>query len=164
MKPITTLVAALIVCIAYFGAARADCSVDPSRYHLNYSDQTLAARNSFFLSICGDGEKSVIDLTDPTLKSRIGNPARGSSSKKGPYYPDIAKRRNHQGKTIIAYVVETTGDVESTAVISSSGYDELDDAATDVVKHIHWETPGSLDGRPVRVILYFPIDWKLKRR
>ena len=161
MKLKTLIHFALLLSMTIVGIARADCSVEPSRYHLTYAEQTLAARNAFFLSVCGDGEKQVVDLTDPTLKGRIGTPLHGRSSHKGDYYPDIAKRRGHQGKTIMAYVVEPTGEVKDVAVISSSGYDDLDQAATDIVRHVRWETPGSLDGTPVRVILYFPIDWKL---
>jgi hypothetical protein len=62
----------LAVCATTISIARADCALDPSRHHLSHGDQTLAARNTFFLSVCGDGERQVIDLSDPTLKGRIG--------------------------------------------------------------------------------------------
>jgi TonB family protein len=98
--------------------------------------------------------------TDFQLRGRLELPSKGSNSQKGNPYPDSARRKNHEGRTVTAYIVERNGNVVDAANLESRGYDDLDQAAIDTVKHLHFERPGMLDGNAVRVILYIPLLWR----
>ena len=158
MKPITSCIAVLLLAPA---ASQADCSDNASRF-LPYSDDVVAVRDHFFTSMCGTDKGELFDFLDPSLNGRIVAPKKMHSTHKGDYYPDSARRQHHEGTTIAAYVVDITGHVADVSVIKSSGYDELDQAAVNAVKSLHFEQPAELDGNAVRVILYFPFKWRLK--
>jgi TonB family protein len=143
------------------GLSRADCSVDPAHFKLTYSDKAIVARNLFFTSMCGGKRGDLFDFSDPALVGRLERPSKIVNTHTGDYYPDSAKRKYHEGNTITAYVVEANGDVLDASIIVSSGYDDLDRAAVNALKHVHFDRPGKLDGNAVRVLMYFPINWKL---
>lgn len=62
---------------------------------------------------------------------------------------------------VIAIVVERDGSIQHTAVIESSGYAILDDAAMAWLKKDYFESPAKLDGQPIRVLRYYPIQFRL---
>jgi TonB family protein len=143
--------------------SRADCSVDPSHFHLPYSDHAIAARNQFFVSMCGGDKGELFDYSDPSLKGRLELPSKGVGAHKGDYYPDSARRMHHEGTTIAAFIVEVNGDVVDVSIIESSRHDDLDQAAINAFKQLHFERPARLDGNAVRVILYKLVQWKLAK-
>ena len=145
------------------GLCRADCSVDPSHFHLPYSEHAIAARNQFFVSECGGDKGDLFDYSDPSLKGRLEPPSKGVSAHKGDYYPDAARRMHHEGTTIAAFVVEANGDVVDVSIIESSGHDDLDQAAISAFRQLHFERPARLDGNPVRVIVYKPVQWRITK-
>lgn len=49
-------------------------------------------------------------------------------------YPAIAERLGHEGSVKVGFTVDASGSLGSVAVKSSSGYDELDNAALDAVR------------------------------
>ncbi len=65
-----------------------------------------------------------------------------------PPYPPIARRLGKEGTVTLSISVSATGDVTSASVVSSSGNDELDQAAIEWVKS-HWRyKPAIRGGQP----------------
>jgi TonB family protein len=73
---------------------------------------------------CNRTMKSTSYLTTPDNVCRI--PA--------PTYPSLARRRNHEGTTVVAYTVTTSNEISNIEIVSRSGHDELDAAAVDSIK------------------------------
>lgn len=75
-------------------------------------------------------------------------------------YPSIAEEKNIQGKVIVQFVVDTTGQVGEVKVVRSVDPD-LDREAVRVVKTLPPFTPGSRLGKPVNVWFTLPVNFKL---
>ncbi len=75
-------------------------------------------------------------------------------------YPDDARRAKREGRTVVAFVVDTEGAVKNVEVASSSGYDDLDRAAMRAVAQVIF-TPGMMDGGPVNVSMMQPVQFRL---
>jgi TonB family protein len=121
----------------------------------------MASRNAFFLSMCNAADGNLLDITDPTLKGRLEKPSHAVNSHNADYYPDAAKRQHHEGRTVVAVIIEINGETKHAAVIVSSGYDDLDKAAIYAFTSVKYDVPYMLDGNPVRVLQYSPVTWKL---
>jgi len=75
-------------------------------------------------------------------------------------YPDKARREGIEGKVTVDFVINAKGDVEDVSV-SQSTYAGFNDAAMKVFKDMpRWE-PGKQRGRPVKVQLSIPVEFKL---
>lgn len=77
-----------------------------------------------------------------------------------PEYPRSARRRGHEGGTIVKVLVDTDGDVIDLDIFKSSGYMELDQAAIKVAWRAKF-TPAIFNGQPVRVWVSIPIKFVL---
>lgn len=75
-------------------------------------------------------------------------------------YPPEAADRNIQGKVIVQFVVDTTGQVGNVIVVSSVDK-YLDLEAVRVVKTLPKFTPGTQFGKPVNVWYTLPVNFKL---
>lgn len=75
-------------------------------------------------------------------------------------YPPEAMDRNIQGKVIVQFVVDTTGQVGEVRVVRSVDKD-LDLEAVRVVKTLPKFTPGTQFGKPVNVWYTLPVNFKL---
>jgi len=80
-----------------------------------------------------------------------------------PLYPDLLRQAGIQGRVIVSAIIDTTGRAEpaSVKVIQSPnpGFDQA--AKTAVLKALF--RPARVHGRPVRVLVNIPYDFKLKR-
>lgn len=76
-------------------------------------------------------------------------------------YPSIAEEKNIQGKVIVQFVVDTTGQVGEVKVARSVD-PELDREAVRVVKTLPPFTPGTRLGKPVNVWFTLPVNFKLE--
>lgn len=77
-----------------------------------------------------------------------------------PEYPSEARKNRWQGKVVVRVLVEASGRVADTSVVKSSGYNELDQAAEEVV--YQWRfNPAYRDGRPVTLWVKVPVAFKL---
>jgi periplasmic protein TonB len=66
-----------------------------------------------------------------------------------PPYPALARTQGHQGTVLLQLVVSAQGNVTSAAVVQSSGFPELDQAAVEWVQ-AHWRyNPAMQGGVPV---------------
>ena len=66
------------------------------------------------------------------------------------YYPDSARRLREEGTATIRFTVAVDGTVSSASVMRSSGFADLDDAATEAVKTWLFK-PATQDGKPIAV-------------
>jgi TonB family protein len=77
-----------------------------------------------------------------------------------PDYPPIAKESGMEGQVIVKVLVGSDGKVDEVEVSQSSGFKELDDAASSVAKK--WEfTKPTKDGEPARVWVSIPFNFSL---
>ncbi len=77
-------------------------------------------------------------------------------------YPQSAMNSGIQGRVIVEFIVEKSGEVSSVEVVKSVD-DALDAEAVKVVKASPKWKPGIKGGVPVRVKISVPIEFKLKR-
>ncbi|OFY43223.1 MAG: hypothetical protein A2X18_09280 [Bacteroidetes bacterium GWF2_40_14] len=77
-------------------------------------------------------------------------------------YPQSAMNAGIQGRVIVEFIVEKSGEVSSVEVVKSVD-DALDAEAVKVVRASPRWKPGIKGGAPVRVKISVPIEFKLKR-
>ena len=78
-----------------------------------------------------------------------------------PVYPRSARRKGHEGVVTVAISVAEDGTVAHAEVVSSSGYEELDNAALSAVRSARF-APATSDGVSVRGELRLTFDFRLK--
>ena len=120
-------------------------------------DLSGAARgNSLRDSGSGDGEGRVV---------RYGS---GSSDEKGfryirddilknVRYPETARRRGWEGKTLLSFVVSENGSVHDIKIINSSGFSELDRSAREAISRTRFSQKV-----PYRLVVILPIEYRLE--
>jgi len=77
-----------------------------------------------------------------------------------PRYPEDLKIRGLEGSVEILALVDTNGSIMHAEVLSSSGYDDFDEAALYVVRLAQLK-PVQVSGVPIRSWVLFPINFKL---
>lgn len=75
-------------------------------------------------------------------------------------YPEVAIRKGTCGKVYIKFVVDVDGAITDVAVVRGIG-NECDEEALRVVKEMPQWNPGKQRGKPVRVALTIPVNFKL---
>ena len=75
-------------------------------------------------------------------------------------YPPEAAERNIQGKVVVQFVVDSTGQVGEMRVVRSADPD-LDREAVRVIGALPKFVPGTLQGKPVNVWYTLPVTFKL---
>jgi len=73
-------------------------------------------------------------------------------------YPTIAKRMGWEGRVLISFVLEPSGEIKELRVLKSSGYDILDREAVDTIKRSYREFPKP----PISVLIKLPIAFRLE--
>ena len=89
-------------------------------------------------------------VSDPMAINRIG-----------PVYPRWARRKGHEGDVTVEVFVAAAGGIAHAAVVTSSGYAELDEAALVAVRSARF-TPATEDGVSVRGELRLTFAFRLK--
>lgn len=79
-----------------------------------------------------------------------------------PRYPEDLRRSGIEGSVKIFALVDTSGSIMLAEVSASSGYEDFDGAALEVVKMAKLK-PARLFGVPIRTWILFPINFKLLR-
>ena len=81
-----------------------------------------------------------------------GEQAFGEYIKKRITYPKDAKALGIEGVVYVQYIIEKDGSVTNVSIVPGRGvHPSLDQAAMDVIKGSPKWTPGSTNGKPVRV-------------
>lgn len=77
-----------------------------------------------------------------------------------PVYPNLSRRAKEQGESVLLVVVDATGAPEKVEVLTSSGYERLDEAAVTAVKQWRF-VPAKKAGQPVKAAVHVPIRFSL---
>ena len=93
----------------------------------------------------------------PVAAPAVRVPARLAACPQ-PAWPPGEKRRGAQGRVTLHFTVEADGKVSAAAVIRSSGYPALDQAARDALAKCVFQ-PETLDGKPVASKVIMPYEW-----
>lgn len=78
-----------------------------------------------------------------------------------PVYPESAKRREAQGKTTLRVSVSESGEVLNPVVVTSSGHQDLDNAAKTAIIACK-ATPGLSNGKPREKTVTVGYSWQLE--
>jgi len=76
-------------------------------------------------------------------------------------YPDVALENGVSGRVYVKFIVNSKGEVGNVVVARSSGDTSLDNEAVRVISSSPKWTPGSQQGKPVRVEFLFPVLFKI---
>ena len=90
----------------------------------------------------------ILDFESTELKNRLVQPVDRDFQR--PDYLDV----HAQCEVIIAFIVERDGSVTHAKVIWSYGPSIFGERALDAVQEAHYEQPGQVDRKPVRVFTY----------
>ena len=88
-------------------------------------------------------------------------PALIERSRVAPIYPRASRRAGEAGTVVLRLTVGVSGTVLATAVLSSSGFDRLDQAAQAAVRQWRF-SPGTRQGVPVELSIQVPIRFELQ--
>jgi len=130
--------------------SQADCSLDRAQIKLALAPEGLAVRNALFTRLCEGANGELVDMTDPTLADRLTKPQNivilhNRSGNPGELNGDL----------LLAFMVDLDGTLHDTTVIVSSGNPKLDEQTLKIWPYYRYKTPAKLDGRPVRLLMYF---------
>jgi TonB family protein len=76
------------------------------------------------------------------------------------YYPADSKRKGETGKCVVRIQVNADGEVSVAQVVSSTGFERLDDACLAAFSDVRFH-PATLDGKPISSWSIFSISWTL---
>lgn len=82
-------------------------------------------------------------------------------SDRPPTYPEIARQRGEQGRTVLRVNVGADGLPLQISVAVSSGYKVLDSAAMSAVREWRF-VPARSDGMPVAAVAEVPVRFRLE--
>ena len=74
-------------------------------------------------------------------------------------YPELARKANINGTTLVDFVIEKDGSVSNVTINNSLGYG-CDEAAAKVILRMPQWTPGYYLGKPVRTLMSAPVNFK----
>lgn len=94
----------------------------------------------------------------PVAAPAVRVPASMPAACAQPAWPPGEQRRGAQGRVTLHFTVEADGKVSAAAVIRSSGYPALDQAARDALAKCRFQ-PETLDGKPVASKVIMPYEW-----
>ncbi len=109
----------------------------------------------------GDDSCTVYDLVEEMPEFNGGEKGMMEFIAKTAKYPDVEQQFGHQGKVVVAFVVERDGSVSSPAVISPIS-PILDREAVEAVIAMPAWKPGRYNGQPVRTRMVVPVTYKLR--
>lgn len=78
-----------------------------------------------------------------------------------PQYPKRSEDKGEEGVTVLRFLVGTDGNVQTAQLVSSSGFERLDNAAREAFMKCKF-TPGTVDGAVVTSWVRQPFTWRLK--
>jgi TonB family protein len=142
--------------------AYAACSSKPYDENFPYSKAALEARDAFYVSLCDESFAELVMLPDPRLGDRVVSPSKRGPTGETPYAQKVAAL-GLDGTAVVAYVVESNGSVGHAIILESSGHEVLDEAALTRAKELHFGSPGTMDGLPVRVLLVNKVPFKFPK-
>lgn len=97
------------------------------------------------------------------VKALLGSYASGIKSAivRRKQYPAVAERLGHEGSVKVSFTVDASGSLDSATIKSSSGYDELDDAALEAVRSAAPFDPIPEDAQKEQLSLSITLNFNL---
>lgn len=113
-------------------------------------------------SFAGKETSGRVDPNATATKSAESEPVFDAAylNNPAPYYPQVAKEKNVQGKVLLAVVVKTDGLPLDVSISRSSGSKILDEAALDAVEQWRF-IPARSKGAPVQAKVLVPVEFKI---
>lgn len=104
-------------------------------------------------------EEGITELVEEPPEYPGGDRARQKFIRKKLKYPKHAVEHKIEGTLVVVFVVEKDGSVSNVTIKNKLGYG-LDEEAKRVVSLMKWR-PGKVNGKPVRVRVFMPINFRL---
>jgi len=141
---------AIVLPLALPLRAGAECSTDQARIKLALAPESLSIRNELFSRLCESSNGELVDITDTTLAGRLTEP------KDIAFLDDRSGNPGElTGNLLLAFMVDLDGRLHDTTIIVGSGNKKLDEQTLKIWPYYRYKTPAKLDGRPVRILMYF---------
>lgn len=77
-------------------------------------------------------------------------------------YPKLARETDQEGKVVVSFVIDKEGKITSLELVRGSGFG-MDEEAMRVIKSMPKWKPGHMNGHPVSVKFYMPLDFTLQK-
>ncbi|WP_157750899.1 energy transducer TonB [Janthinobacterium svalbardensis] len=122
------------------------------------SASSLLATACLAILLAGCHTATPAPISAPVSAPAVRVPASMPAACTPPAWPPGEKRRGAQGRVTLHFTVEADGKVSAAAVIRSSGYPALDQAARDALAQCLFQ-PETLDGKPVASKVIMPYEW-----
>ena len=121
----------------------------------------LAFANPQTKTASTEGNKKVYETVEQLPEFPGGMEAMIAFLSQNVHYPETAAKNNIEGRVIVRFIVDETGQINNISVARSVN-EELDAEAIRVVKSLPKFIPGRQDGKPVPVWYNLPIIFKLQ--
>jgi TonB family protein len=144
------------------GASALSCEYGQPSDINTMSPEVLAVSRTVFMKICGLFNGELLNGRD-SHSGHLKQPGKIIGTDVGVSYPPVSMMRHETGTVVMAFVVETDGRVSREALLKSSGYPNLDNAALASQSSVRYETPAYLDDTPVRVYLVRSINYQMAK-
>lgn len=138
-----------------------DCTARRDALHGTLSDteQSLQVARVFF-DLCEQYRGELYFAKEPQLEGRLTKPGRLARTYNSLSYlprPDDWQDRDKQPAVVL--VVDADGRVRDIELVRSSGVREIDVAAVRTFRRAQYRKPATLDGKPVRTMIWFRINY-----
>lgn len=77
-------------------------------------------------------------------------------------YPKLARESDQEGKVVVSFVIDKEGKITSLELVRGSGFG-MDEEAMRVIKSMPKWKPGHMNGHPVSVKFFMPLDFTLQK-
>lgn len=144
------------------GASASSCEYGQPSDINTMSPDVLAVSRTVFTKICSLFNGELANGRDPH-SGHLKQPGKIIGTDIGVSYPPASMMRHETGTVVMAFVVEADGRVSREALLKSSGYPNLDNAALSWQSSVRYETPAYLDDTPVRVYLVRSINFQMAK-
>ncbi|MEZ5457758.1 MAG: TonB family protein [Steroidobacteraceae bacterium] len=157
----TLVLAAMLLASAMAPVRAADCDARRTALSgaLNDTEQNLQVAQVFF-ELCEQYRGELYFAREPQYEARLTKPGRLARTYNSLSYlprPDDWQDRDKQPAVVL--VVDAKGRVRDVRLVRSSGVREIDVAAVRTFRRAEYRKPGTLDGMPVRTMIWFRIDY-----
>jgi len=126
------------------------------------TDQDHAAISAYLVELQAiQTSDPIVDPEAPELQSRVKMPDR--TKRTWPAYPPSLRRRQLQGRNILAGVVERDGKTSHIKVVVAASDPLFDQASIAWAANLHYAGPLLLDGKPVRAYMYWLTTFEIQK-
>lgn len=168
MKPFYVVAALAVLAGTHLNRAITDdapaasgpsCEIPEPRNSMHLRPEVVAASAARFMNLCMETNVALVYAGDSRLVHNITIPGKLIGRGPDDFYPPAAKELGQHGTVSLSYVVEIDGRTSLSAILKSSGFHALDDAALKFVRNISYKSPAYLDSTPVRFYTIMRVEF-----